>query len=52
MTFLPKWDDPTAFNSYLTQFDQDGSLKTAPGYDEVTGVGSATADFVRSFARH
>ncbi|MGC0313586.1 S53 family peptidase [Kitasatospora acidiphila] len=52
VTFLPKWDDPTAFNSYLTQFDQDGSLKTAPGYDEVTGVGSATADFVRSFARH
>ncbi|MFF7637956.1 hypothetical protein ACFZB9_33125 [Kitasatospora sp. NPDC008050] len=37
---------------YLTRFDRDGRLKAAPGYDDVTGVGSATADFARFFARH
>ncbi|WP_035802965.1 S53 family peptidase [Kitasatospora mediocidica] len=46
--------DPYAPNgvvSYLDLLDQDGTLKTAPGYDDVTGVGSVTSGFVRSFAR-
>jgi subtilase family serine protease len=52
LAFLPSWDKPGSFDSYLFQTDQDSTLKTAPGYDDVTGIGSATADFVRSFARH
>ncbi|WP_329562391.1 S53 family peptidase [Kitasatospora sp. NBC_01266] len=52
VTYIPDpWSTPPSVASYLTLFDQDGALKAAPGYDDVTGVGSATADFVRLFAR-
>ncbi|WP_344440836.1 S53 family peptidase [Kitasatospora nipponensis] len=52
LMFLPSWETPGSFDGYLAQPDHDTTLKTTPGYDDVTGVGSATADFVRSFARH
>jgi hypothetical protein len=29
-------------------FDQDSSLTTGPGWDDVTGVGSVTARYLRS----
>ncbi|WP_280725797.1 S53 family serine peptidase [Kitasatospora sp. MAA4] len=51
VTHIPDSYSPSGIDVYLSQFDRDGSLRTAPGYDDVTGVGSATADFVRLFAR-
>ncbi|WP_441247852.1 S53 family peptidase [Kitasatospora sp. McL0602] len=51
LSYLPSWRTKGTFDAYLAQLDQDSSLKTAPGYDDVTGVGSATPDFVRYFAR-
>ncbi|MFE0459493.1 protease pro-enzyme activation domain-containing protein [Kitasatospora sp. NPDC058965] len=48
---LPSWETPGSFDTYLSLLDHDGSLTTAPGYDAVTGVGSASPDFVRWFAR-
>ncbi|MER5639054.1 S53 family peptidase [Kitasatospora sp. NPDC002227] len=51
LSYLPSWQSPGTFDAYLTQPDHDSSLRTAAGYDDVTGVGSVTAEFVRSFAR-
>ncbi|GAA1945771.1 S53 family peptidase [Kitasatospora viridis] len=52
VSYLPSWQTPGSFDSYLSQLDHDSTLTTAPGYDDVTGVGSASPDFVRFFARH
>ncbi|WP_051965662.1 S53 family peptidase [Kitasatospora mediocidica] len=51
-TYQADWEHPGGFLTYLSLFDQDSTLKATPGYDAATGLGSATADFVRSFARH
>jgi hypothetical protein len=40
------------FNGYLYSvrtFDQDSSLTTAPGWDDVTGVGQPNAVFLTAF---
>jgi subtilase family serine protease len=40
------------FNGYLYSirtFDQDSSLTTAPGWDDVTGVGTPNSDFLTAF---
>ncbi|MDH6133753.1 subtilase family serine protease [Kitasatospora sp. MAA4] len=50
-TYQADWEHPGKFLTFLSLFDQDSTLKAAPGYDDATGLGSATADFVRSFAR-
>ncbi|MCX4744579.1 S53 family peptidase [Kitasatospora sp. NBC_01287] len=51
-TYQADWEHPGAFLTFLSLEDQDTSLKAAPGYDDATGLGSATASFVRTFARH
>ncbi|MDQ4502875.1 S53 family peptidase [Sinomonas sp. ASV322] len=38
-------------NSYLVGMDHDSSLFTAPGYDNVTGVGSMTEAFAQQVAQ-
>jgi subtilase family serine protease len=42
---------PSGFSPWLLTLDHDTSLRTTAGYDDVTGIGSPTADFVRSFGR-
>ena len=40
------------FNGYLYSvrtFDQDSSLTTAPGWDDVTGVGQPNSVFLTAF---
>ncbi|MGT2463042.1 hypothetical protein [Sinomonas atrocyanea] len=37
-------------NTYLVGMDHDSSLATAPGYDDVTGVGSMTEAFAQQVA--
>ena len=42
--------DATAGVSYFVRtFDQDSSLTTAPGWDDVTGVGQPNAVFLAAF---
>lgn len=36
----------TSGNSYLVSFDQDTTLKTAKGYDDVTGLGGVSFDLL------
>ncbi|MDH6144318.1 hypothetical protein P3T35_006360 [Kitasatospora sp. GP30] len=51
LTYRPSWSTPGAYNTYLDTLDQDSTLHTAPGYDDVTGLGGVTAAFVSSFAK-
>ncbi|WP_329567752.1 S53 family peptidase [Kitasatospora sp. NBC_01266] len=51
LEYSPSWQQPGSYDTFLTTLDQDSSLHATPGYDDVTGLGSLTPDFVKSFTR-
>ncbi|RAJ68764.1 subtilase family protein [Streptomyces sp. Amel2xB2] len=45
-------DDSEGLKTTLRTLGKDSSLKAVRGYDDVTGVGSPTARYLKSFKRH
>ncbi|NLU74446.1 S8/S53 family peptidase [Streptomyces sp. HNM0575] len=45
-------DDSEGLSTTLRTLGKDSSLKAVRGYDDVTGVGSPTAGYLKSFKRH
>ncbi|MDH6138212.1 MULTISPECIES: S53 family peptidase [Kitasatospora] len=47
----PSGTQAGSFDTFLATLDQDSSLHTTPGYDDVTGLGSLTPEFVKSLTK-
>ncbi|MEO7131009.1 MAG: hypothetical protein ABIZ07_06505, partial [Dermatophilaceae bacterium] len=45
-------NDAAGTRATVRTFDHDSSLKTARGWDTVTGVGTPTAKYLRTLQRH